>query len=131
MDDQFVNPEGLEEKTTGQIKEEYNFDKIKDAFDHAAVPVQSEFFYGGDNESFVRACNFLSSNEDNNEFVSFLCSDRSQNIMADNNLSIHIESGNLFSKISIQMKIFIAFCLHNKTKQIKSYTEKNSLPPQF
>ena len=96
MDDQFLTPEGLEEKTIGQIKVEYNFDEIKHAFDHAAVPVQLEFFYGGDNESFVRACNFLSPNEDNNEFVSFLCSDRSQNIMANNNLSIHIESGNIF-----------------------------------
>ena len=104
MDDQFANPEGLEEKTIGKIKEEYNFDKIKNAFDHAAVPAQSEFFYGRDNESFVRACNFLSPNEDNNEFVSFLCSDRSQNIMADNNLFIHIESGNLFFFPKFQYK---------------------------
>ena len=86
----------MEEKTIGQIKVEYNFDEIKHAFDHAAAPVQLEFFHGEDNESFVRACNFLSPNEDNNEFVSFLCSDRSQNIMANNNLSIHIESGNIF-----------------------------------
>ena len=65
-----MNPKELEEKTIEQIKKEYNFDEIKDAFDHAAVPVQLEFFYGGDNENFVRACKILSPNEDNNEFVS-------------------------------------------------------------
>ena len=61
LDDQFVNPKQLEEKTIEQIKEEYNFDEIKDAFDRAAVPAQLGFFYGGDNENFVRACNFLKS----------------------------------------------------------------------
>ena len=65
--------------------------KIKDAFDHAPVPHQLELFYGGDNKNFVvRACNFLSPEEDNNEFVSFLCSDRGQN-MTNNSLTSHIE----------------------------------------
>ena len=63
LDVQFVNPLELEEKTIEQIKEEYNFDEIKDAFDHAAVPAQLEFFYGRDNENFVRARKFLSPNE--------------------------------------------------------------------
>ena len=78
-----------------QIKQKYNFDEIKDTFDDTAVPAQLEFFYGRDNENFIGACNFLSPNEDNNEFVSFLCSDRGQNIMVNNILSIHIESGNI------------------------------------
>ena len=124
MDDQFVNSEGLEEKTIGQIKEEYNFDKIKDGFDHAAVPVQSEFFYDGDNESFVKACNFLSSNEDKNEFVSFLCSDRSQNIMADNNLSIHIESGNLFFQNFNTNENFYSFLLAQQDETNKKLYRK-------
>ena len=45
MENQFVNPKELEEKTTEQITEQYNFDEIKDAFDQAAVPVQLEFFF--------------------------------------------------------------------------------------
>ena len=92
MEDNFVTLKELEEKTLENIKEEYNFDVIKDAF----VPHQLEFFYGGDNDNFIRGCNFFSINEDNNEFVSFLCSDRGQNIMTNNSLSIHIESGNIF-----------------------------------
>ena len=35
-------------------------------------------------------------NEDNNEFVSFLCSDMGQNILTNNSLSIHVERGNIF-----------------------------------
>ena len=38
-------------------------------------PPQVEFFFGGDNDNFVHACNFLSLDEDNNELISFLCSD--------------------------------------------------------
>ena len=34
--------------------------------------------------------------EDNNEFVSFLCSDMKQNVMSNNSLLIHIESRNIF-----------------------------------
>ena len=109
----------LEEKIIEQIKEKYNFDKIKDAFDHAALPAQLDFFYGGDNANFVRACNLSSPNKDSNEFVLFLCSNRGPNIMPYNSLSIHIESGNVFSKISIRMKIFIVFCLHINMKQKK------------
>ena len=53
-------------------------------------------FFGGDNDSFVHACNFLFLNEDNNEFTSFSWSDMGQNIMTNNKLSIHIETGDIF-----------------------------------
>ena len=35
-------------------------------------------------------------NNDNREFVAFLVSDEGQNVMANNSLSIHVESGNIF-----------------------------------
>ena len=96
LKDEYVTSKELEDKNLEEIKKEYNFDDIKDASDHAAVPAQLEFFYGGDDENFVRACNFLSLNEDNNEFVLFSCSNRGQNIMTNNSRSIHIESGSIF-----------------------------------
>ena len=120
MEGDFVSSKELEDKTIEQIKDEYNFDEIKDAFDHAAVLHQLGFFYGGDNENFVRACNFLSPNEDNNEFVSFLCSDRGQNIMTNNSLSIHIESGNIFYQNLNTNENFYSFLLtqQDETKRI-------------
>ena len=53
-------------------------------------------FFGGNNDNFLLTCNFLSLSENNNEFVSFLCSDMGQNIMTNNSLSIQIETGYIF-----------------------------------
>ena len=54
------------------------------------------FFFDGDNDNLLNACNLIGLNEDNNEFVSFLCSDMGQNILTNNSLSIHVERGNIF-----------------------------------
>ena len=82
LEENYVNPKELEVKTLEDIMEDkYNFNEIKDVFDNASVPQHLEFFYAGDNDDFVTACNFLSINKDSNEFISFLCSDRGQNIM--------------------------------------------------
>ena len=53
------------------------------------------YFYG-DNDNFAQACNFLFLNENSNEFVSFLFSDIGQNIMTNNSLLIHMETGDIF-----------------------------------
>ena len=120
LEEDFVSSNELEDKTIEQIKDGYNFDEIKNAFDHAAVPHQLKFFYGGDNENFVRAYNFLSPNKDNNEFVSFLCSDRGQNIMTNSSRSIHIETGNIFYQNFNANENFYSFLLaqQDETKQI-------------
>ena len=75
MDEKFLNKKQLEDEVLENIKEEYGFDEMKDAFDEGAVPHQLEFFYGDSNENFVQACNFLSLNTDNKEFIDFLVSD--------------------------------------------------------
>ena len=54
------------------------------------------FFFDGDNDNLLNACNLIGLNEDNNEFVSFLCSGMGQNILTNNSLSIHVERGNIF-----------------------------------
>ena len=77
-------------------RKEYSFEKIKDAFDKASVPQELDFFYGVINKNFIQACYFLSPNNDNREFIAFLASNKRQNVMANNNLSIHVESGNTF-----------------------------------
>ena len=79
-----------------KIKDEYNFDQIKDIFDERKVLPQLQFFFGGDYENFLNAFNLIGLDEDNNEFVSFLCSDVGQNMITDNSLSTHIESRNIF-----------------------------------
>ena len=48
------------------------------------------------NENFIQACYVLSRNHDNREFIDFLVSNKGQNAMSNNNLSIHAEFGNIF-----------------------------------
>ena len=117
LKDEFANSKELEDKTLENIKEEYNFDEIKDAFDDASVPKQLEFFYGGDNDNFINACNFLSPNENNNECISFLCSDNGQNMMTNNNLSIHIQSGNIFYQNFNTNENFYSLLWRSRTRQ--------------
>ena len=96
LDEKFVNKKKQEDEALENFKEEYGFEEIKDAFDEGSVPNQLDFFYGGQNENFTHAVNFLSLSNDNREFIAFLISDAGQNIMTNNSLSIHIESGNIF-----------------------------------
>ena len=112
----------LEDKIIEQIKDEYNFDDIKYAFDNGKVPppLPAWIFFGGGNKNFVNACNFLSLNEDNNEFISILCSDMGQNIMANNSFSIHVESGDIFYSDFNKKENFYNFLLaqQDEWKQI-------------
>ena len=42
--DDYVNHEELQDRTIKQIKEEYKFDEMKDAFDEGKIPPQLEIF---------------------------------------------------------------------------------------
>ena len=122
LQDGYINDNALNEKTIEEIKNEYNFDQIKDAFDEGKVPTQREFFFGRDNDNFVNASNLIELDEDNNEFVSFHCSDMEQNMMTDNSLSIHIESRNIFHDNFNTNKNLYNFLLvqQDETKTINS-----------
>ena len=60
----FLNKNSLI-KSNRKIKEDYNFDEIKDAFDEGAFPHQLHFFYGGENSNFNQAIELLSSSNEN------------------------------------------------------------------
>ena len=44
LNKQFVNKEKQEDVVFEELKDEYNFDDIKDAFDEETVPHQVQFF---------------------------------------------------------------------------------------
>ena len=44
LENKYLISEELEDETLENIKEEYNFDEIKDAFDEASVPSSLQFF---------------------------------------------------------------------------------------
>ena len=96
LDQEFVNKKQQEDEVLEQIKEEYNSDEIKNAFDEGTIPQQVDFFYGGVNSNFNRAVEFLSLSNENREFIALFLSDLGHNLMTNNSLSIHIESGEIF-----------------------------------
>ena len=80
----YVNKKQKEDAALEQIKEDYNLDEIKDAFDECGVLHQLDFFYNGENSNFKRATEFLSPSNENREFIAFLLSDKEQNLMTNN-----------------------------------------------
>lgn len=44
LENKYINSKKLQDKTLQNIKEEYNFDDIKDAFDEASIPSTLHFF---------------------------------------------------------------------------------------
>ena len=52
LDEKSVNKKELENEELKNIKEEYGFEEIKDAFDEGAIPNQIDLFYGGISENF-------------------------------------------------------------------------------
>ena len=58
LEQKYVNKKQKEDAALEKIKEDYNLDEIKDAFDECAVPHQLDFFYGGENSNFKRAIEF-------------------------------------------------------------------------
>ena len=111
LEDNLLQAKELEDKNIEQIKEEYEFDKIKD------VNRNLIFFYGGGclSENFKHVCNFLLLNDENIGFLDFVCLDKVQNIMTNNSLSIYVQSGNIFyQNFNINENFYNVL---NKTKQ--------------
>ena len=52
LDADFITKEEENDAVLEQIKEDCNFDGIKDTFDEGIVHESVEFFYGGDSEIF-------------------------------------------------------------------------------
>ena len=127
--DDYVNPEELQD--TQKIKEKYKFDKIKDAFDEGKIPPQLEFFFGADNDNFLLTGNFLSLSENNNELASFLCSDLGKNIMTNNGLSIHIETGDILYNHFKTKENFYNFLLDQQDELKQFIPKRNSYYHSF
>ena len=92
----YVSDRVLNEKNIADIKEEYNSDDIKNELDERPVPPSLEFFYGGENEHFWLSCDMLNLNKNNSAFINFIWSEKGEEILNSNSLSIHTETGDTF-----------------------------------
>ena len=131
LDQEFDNKKQQEDEALEQIKKEYNFDEIKDVFDEGTVTQQLDFFYGGENSNFNRAVEFLSLSNENREFIAFLLSDLGQNLMTNNSLSIHIESGDIFYQNFNTDENFCNFLITQQNDQTATVPKKFSYHHSF
>ena len=105
-----------EELELENFKREYNLDKLADELDRGVVPDILEFYFGGDNEKFFKAIIQFSPNSEKINFIDFLDSDYGSRLMHENNLSIHIESGNLYYNCLNTGESFYDFVLSQRVK---------------
>ena len=72
----YLSEKTLNTKNIEEIKNEYNFDDIKNQLDEGHVSPFLNIFYGGENESFCRNCDMLGLNENNSIFTDFISSEK-------------------------------------------------------
>ena len=79
------------------IMDEYEIDQIRNTMDETAQVLESiYFFYRGESEQYVTALEFIGLSPINREYSAFLLTDLDRQTMAQNKLSIHVESGDIF-----------------------------------
>ena len=131
LNQEFVSSKELQDATLEQIKEEYDFNKIENAFDEGSIPAQLDFFYGDENSNFVQAAEVLPLNQENREFIALLLFDHGQNLMTNNNLSIHIESGDIFYQNFNTGENFYNFLMAQQNNQMANIPKKSSYHHSF
>ena len=119
INNDFVKVEELDYKDIQEIKDEYNFDDIRNAINNRKKILV--FFYGGDDNEKLRInCEMLGLTGDNSDFIDYLCSMQGEQMLQENSMSIHFDTGNLFYDNLNTQEGFCDFLLNqqDETKQI-------------
>ena len=104
--------------------DKYEIENIRDTMDENSSSRKYLLFYGGDNDQFVNALEFLGLSPINREFGAFLLSDLGRQTMTQNKLSIHAESGEIFCDNHNTGENFYSF--HSLNKMAKRHTYQKS-----
>ena len=111
INNNFIREKDLDEKEIEDIKREYNFEDMKNTLDEGNIAEILEFFDDrDDNEKFHINCEMLGIDGDTADFIDFLCSPKGEKMMHENSLSIHMETGSIFTITLIHKKLFMTFC---------------------
>ena len=114
-----------EDEILQKVIEEYDIPGMKEAMDETGqVPESIYFFYGGDSQNFVDALEFIGLSPINREFAAFLVSDLGRQVMTQNKLSIHVESGDTFYDNQNTEENFYSFLLSQQNDEA-AYVPKN------
>ena len=114
-----------EDEILQKVIEEYDIPGMKETMDETGqVPESIYFFYGGDSQNFVDALEFIGLSPINREFAAFLLSDLGRQVMTQNKLSIHVESGDTFYDNQNTEENFYSFLLSQQNDEA-AYVPKN------
>ena len=114
-----------EDEILKKVIEEYDIPGMKDTMDVTGeVPESIYLFYGGDSQNFVDALEFIGLSPINREFAAFLLSDLGRQVMTQNKLSIHVESGDTFYDNQNTEENFYSFLLSQQNDEA-AYVPKN------
>ena len=111
-----------------KIKDEYGFEDMKN---EGQEPKNINFFYGGYSNKFLRSLEFIALSPMNREFGAFLMSDLGRQIMGENKLSIHVESGDIFYEDHNTEESFYNFLLAQQNDDATFIPKKFSYRRSF
>ena len=126
-----ITKEEEENPALEKIKEEYGFEDIKEAFDEGNFPENINFFNGGESENFYRLLEFIGLSPMNREFGTFLMSYLGRQVLVENKLSIHVESGDIFFENHNTGEDFYNFLLAQQNDDTAFFPKKFSYRNSF
>ena len=79
-----------------EINDEIDLQRLHHEINSREIPKEIEFYFGGLNENIFLMCSSLNLSRENSDFIDFLSSGIGSQVLRENMLSSHIESGNIF-----------------------------------
>ena len=120
INNDFISEKDLDEKDIEDIKREYNSEDIKNTLDEKNILEFLEFFYGRDtNQKCCINCEMLSIDGDMTDFINILCSPKGEELLHENSISIHLETGNIFYDNFNTQESFYDFLLNQQNENKK------------
>ena len=86
----------IKKQQDGEINDETDLQRLNDEINSGEIPKEIEFCFEGPNQNFSLMCSNLNLSRENSDFIDFLSSDIGLQVLRENMLSSHIESGNIF-----------------------------------
>ena len=92
----FPDADRVFEAEPDEAKENYAFEESSSTLERGEIPRELEFFTGGENTNFRQRLDMLDLNKNNSNFVDYLTSEECRDALERDNISIHIDSGDIF-----------------------------------
>ena len=82
--------------SSDEARENIKFVDFSSTVERGEIPRELEFFTGDENDNFRQMLNALDLSEGNRQFVDYLMSEECRDILERDNISIHIDSDDIF-----------------------------------